>query len=394
MPAAREMPAIRDMIRRLVGFDTTSAKSNLALIEDVADYLDRHGVRARLIHDETGTKANLYATIGPEGAGGVVLSGHTDVVPTEGQRWSADPYLAVEHQGRLYGRGTADMKSFIATALALVPEMAARKLKIPIHLAFSYDEEVGCLGVRHLIAELGRALPRPRLVIVGEPTGMRVVNAHKGITLVATRVVGRDAHSSAPALGASAIASAAELILHLTGIAADFAARPPRRGSIDAEFDPPCTTINVGTIAGGTALNIIPKECTFNWECRPLPESKDDEEIVARLNAFAEKEIAPRLKKAGPEAGVFTQIKVAVPPLAPLPGSPAEALAMTLSGENRAHSVAYTSEAGLFQNAGFPAILCGPGFVEQAHQPDEFVSFDQLAACEAFLKKLIDHCAA
>jgi acetylornithine deacetylase len=394
VPAAREMPAIRDMIRRLVGFDTTSAKSNLALIEDVADYLDRHGIVARLIHDESGTKANLYATLGPEGAGGIVLSGHTDVVPTEGQNWRADPYLAVERDGKLYGRGTADMKSFIATALALVPEMAARRLKIPIHLAFSYDEEVGCLGVRHLIAELGRDLPRPRLVIVGEPTGMRVVNAHKGITLVATRVVGRDAHSSAPALGASAIASAAELILHLTGIAADYARRPPRQGSIDAEFDPPCTTINVGTIAGGTALNIIPKECTFNWECRPLPESKDDEEIVARLDAFAAREVAPRLKKAGPEAGVFTHIKVAVPPLAPLPGSPAEALAMTLSGENRAHSVAYTSEAGLFQNAGFPAILCGPGHVEQAHQPDEFVAFDQLDSCATFLKKLIDHCAA
>jgi acetylornithine deacetylase len=394
VPAARENPAVRELIGRLVGYDTTSAKSNLALIEDVADYLAHHGVKARLIRDESGEKANLFATVGPERAGGIVLSGHTDVVPTEGQRWSADPYLAIERDGRIYGRGTADMKSFIATALALVPEMKARKLKIPIHLALSYDEEVGCLGAPHMIAELGRELPRPALAIVGEPTGMRVVNAHKGITVIATRVVGRDAHSSAPALGASAIGAAAELVRHLDEIAADYARRPPRRHSIDGEFDPPSTTINVGIIAGGTALNIIPKECRFDWECRPLPNSKDDEEIVARLEDFAARAVTPRLKKAGPEAGVFTRVKVAVPPLAPLPGSPAEALALALTGENRPHVVAYTSEAGLFQNAGFPAVLCGPGFVEQAHQPDEFVSLDQLAACESFLRKLIDHCAA
>ena len=394
MAGARDDSTVRATIARLVGFDTTSSKSNLALIEDVADRLAHHGIRARLIKDPGGEKANLFATIGPERPGGIVLSGHTDVVPTEGQRWTDDPYRAVERDGRLYGRGTADMKSFIATALALVPEMTARKLATPIHLAFSYDEEVGCLGAPHMIAALGRELPRPALAIVGEPTGMRVVNAHKGITVIATRVVGRDAHSSAPTLGASAIAAAAELVHELDSIAADYARRPPRAGSIDAEFDPPSTTINVGTIAGGTALNIIPKECTFDWECRPLPDTRDDLEIVARLDAFAARALVPRLKKASAEAGVETRVKVAVPPLAPLRDSPAASLALALSGENRTHVVSYTSEAGLFQNAGFPAVLCGPGFVEQAHQPDEFVSLDQLAMCERFLRKLIDHCAA
>lgn len=382
------------MVKRLVAFDTTSAKSNLALIDDVAEYLSSYGIATRLIYDETRTKANLYATIGPEEAGGIVLSGHTDVVPVAGQRWSSDPFTAVERQGKLHGRGTADMKSFIAVALALVPGMAARRLKIPVHLALSFDEEVGCIGVPSLIRELGRELPRPKLVIVGEPTEMKVIGAHKGIVAARTRVIGREGHSSAPHHGASAIMAAAELIRFLAKLSSELAARPSRPGSPDAEFDPPYTTIGVGTIEGGTALNIIPKECTFRWECRPLPGTQDGKEILDRFNAYAAERVTPRLKTISPEGGVFTEVSVTVPPLIPDPGSPAEALALSLSGENRSGVVAYGSEAGLFQGAGIPAVLCGPGSIAQAHQPDEFVSLDQLKACEAFLRRLIDHCTA
>ena len=263
------------MLARLVAFDTTSAKSNLALIDWVANYLAGYGIASHLSYDEGRTKANLYATVGPEDAGGVVLSGHTDVVPTAGQNWTSDPFALVERDGRLYGRGSADMKGFIATALALVPEMVRRRLKTPIHLALSFDEEVGCLGVVHMLREIERALPRPRLVIVGEPTEMKVANAHKGVVAVHTHVVGREGHSSGTHRGVNAITAAAELIHFLADLAAELARRPPRPGSADGEFDPPYTTINVGTIEGGTALNIIPKACFIRWECRPLPGNRE-----------------------------------------------------------------------------------------------------------------------
>lgn len=381
-----------EMLARLVAFDTTSNKSNLALIDWVASYLAGYGIASRLTYDEGRAKANLYATIGPEVAGGVVLSGHTDVVPTAGQNWTSNPFALVERDGRLHGRGTADMKGFIATALALLPGMARRHLKTPIHLALSFDEEVGCFGVVHIIREIEQALPRPRLVIVGEPTEMKVANAHKGVVAVHTRVVGREGHSSGTHRGANAITAAAELIRFLADLAAEFARRPPRPGSADGEFDPPYTTINVGTIEGGTALNIIAKACFFRWECRPLPGARDGDEILARFNEFANERVSPRLKAASPEGGVFTSVSVAVPALMPEPGSPAEALALALSGENRAGAVAYGSEAGLFQSAGIPAALCGPGSVRQAHQPDEFVARAQLEACEAFVRRLVERC--
>ncbi|MFI4989007.1 MAG: acetylornithine deacetylase [Alphaproteobacteria bacterium] len=384
----------RGMVERLVAFDTTSAKSNLALIDSVVAYLAGHGIAARLSHNEERTKANLFATVGPETAGGIVLSGHTDVVPTAGQAWQSDPFTVVERQGRLYGRGTADMKSFIATALALLPEMVLQPLKTPIHFAFSFDEEVGCLGVGRLIRDIAPDAARPALVIVGEPTGMKVVNAHKGAVIFATRVVGREAHSSATHRGASAIMAAAELIHFLANLSAELAARAARPGSVDADFEPPYTTISVGTIAGGTALNIIPKECSFMWECRPLPASGDDKEILRRFNAFAEERVAPELRAMSAEGGVVTEVRVAVPALDPEPGSPAEALVRALTGENRAGVVAFGSEAGLFQEAGIPAVLCGPGDIAQAHQPNEFIALSQIAACEGFLRRLIAHCAA
>ncbi len=382
------------MIERLIAFDTTSAKSNLALIEWVEAYLAEHGIPSRFIYNEARNKANLYATIGPQDVGGIVLSGHTDVVPVLGQAWTSDPFKLVERDGRLYGRGTADMKSFIAVALALVPEIAQRKLATPIHLAFSFDEEVGCIGVVPMIREIVAELPRPRLIIVGEPTEMKVVNAHKGVMALETRVVGREGHSSGTHRGASAIIAAAELIHFLAGIAEELAARPPRPGSSDGEFDPPYTTLNVGTIEGGTALNIIPNECTFVWECRPLPGTADGEEILTRFNEFAERKVTPRLKAVTEKGGVFTRVLVTVSALTPEPDSPAEILALAMTGENRAGVVAYGSEAGLFQAAGIPAVLCGPGNIAQAHQPDEFITLQQVRACEAFLRRIVERCAA
>lgn len=380
-----------EMIQRLVGFDTVSARSNLALIEFVRDYLSGYGIESRLTFDEEGEKANLFATIGgPAEGGGVVLSGHTDVVPVEGQPWESDPFRVVARDGRLYGRGTADMKSFLAIALALVPEVRKRELKVPIHLALSYDEEVGCLGVPALLRDIAGALPRPpRLAIIGEPTLMRVANRHKGIHAFETRVTGRDGHSSGTHRGVNAIVHAAEIIGFLDSLAAE----QRRQGPFDEGFDPPYTTINVGTVEGGTALNIIPRHCAFRWEFRPVP-ATDPADLLARVEAFVAESVLPRMRAVAAEAEVVTVARCAVPPLLPEADSPAETLARALTGANAAIGAAFVTEAGLFQQAGIPAVVCGPGSIEQAHQPNEYIALDQVAACEAFLRRLIDRAAA
>ncbi len=371
-------------LARLVGFDTTSATTNLPLIEDVAGHLDDLGASVRLIHDDSGAKANLFATIGPEREGGIVLSGHSDVVPVTGQPWDTDPFVMTERDGRLYGRGTTDMKGFIACALALAPEMAALELSTPIHIALSYDEEVGCVGVRPMIEAIGRALPRPRLAIVGEPTGMRVANAHKGISQQTTVVTGRDGHSSRPGSGVNAVAYAAEIIGFLNRLAAEYGARAAGA----TRFDPPGTTFNVGVISGGTAVNIIARQCTIRWEFRPTPEV-DPGEILARLEDFVGSEILPRMRAVDAAAGVATTVDIAAPTLEPVAGSPAEELALGLTGANEAVAVSYVCEAGLFSAAGIPAVVCGPGSVAEAHQPNEFVALDQLEACGGFLRRLL-----
>ncbi len=378
-----------DWLTRLVGFDTTSANTNLPLIEDVAGHLGDLGAAVRLIHDDGGTKANLFATFGPEREGGIVLSGHSDVVPVTGQPWDTDPFVVAERDGRFHGRGTTDMKGFIACALALAPDMAAMRPETPIHIALSYDEEVGCLGVRPMIEAIGRALPRPRLAIVGEPTGMRVANAHKGISQQTTVVTGRDGHSSRPGSGVNAVAYAAEIIGFLDRLAAEYGAR----ASAASRFDPPATTFNFGIISGGTAVNIIARECAFRWEFRPTPDV-DPGEILARLEDFVASEILPRMRAVDAAAGVATTVDIAAPTLEPVAGSPAEELALGLTGANEAVAVSYVCEAGLFSAAGIPAVVCGPGGVAEAHQPNEFVALDQLAACSAFLKRLMASAAS
>jgi acetylornithine deacetylase len=378
----KSVNAIAEILEALVGFDTVSARSNMALIHWVRDYLLRHGIDSEVIPDADGGKANLYATIGPRRAGGVVLSGHTDVVPVEGQAWSSDPFRLTARDGRLYGRGSADMKGFIACALAAVPDFAAAPLKTPIHLAFSYDEEVGCIGVPHLLARLVRDLPKPRAAIIGEPTMMKVVTGHKGLAAWRTIFTGVEAHSSRIEEAASAIFAASRFIEYLRGVAAEL-----RSGAQDPDFHPPFTTINVGKIQGGQAVNIVPGRCVVDWEFRPLP-GTDAVALGDRIRRYVEAELRPALK-AGHDGADVELIQLAGGPgLAPEPGSVAEALARRLTGANRSGTVAYGTEAGHFQRSGISAVVCGPGDIEQAHKPDEFVALDQLAQCESFLARL------
>ncbi|HWK46268.1 MAG TPA: acetylornithine deacetylase [Stellaceae bacterium] len=373
----------RQLLDRLIGFDTVSAKSNMALIEWVADYLDGLGVRSELTHDDTGGKANLYAAIGPDGPGGVVLSGHTDVVPVADQAWTADPFTVVERDGLLFGRGTADMKAFIALALAAVPKFKATPLRIPVHLAFSYDEEVGCLGVHRLIDALPTGDRRPRLAIIGEPTSMAIINAHKGGMVFRTTVTGLEGHSSAPHKGVSAIFAATEIIQTIARIAE----RHRRQAKPDCPFEPPYTTFNVGTIQGGTAGNIIARSCTFLWEYRPIP-GDDPNVILAEIQGFIDQDLLPRMRRIHPGSDVATEELMRLRGLAPEPDGEAEALVRHLTGGNRSGVVAFGTEAGLFQAAGMSAVVCGPGSIDQAHKPDEFISLEQFAAGGQFMSKL------
>ena len=374
-----------DMIAKLVGFATVSRDSNRELIDYVSRYLAGHGVESRLVPNADESKANLFATIGPMVAGGVVLSGHTDVVPVDGQPWDSDPFSLTEKNGRLYGRGTADMKSFYAVALALVPEMLARDLVRPIHLALSYDEEIGCLGAPAMIRRIAAELPAPRAVVVGEPTDMRIVTAHKSITGVQTVVTGHEAHSSQTHRGVSAVMTAARLITFLEDMARENAARPASQTS----FEPPYSTIHVGTVRGGTAANIISRECRFSWDIRCIPED-DPQDFLDRFERYCRDEILPGMQAVAPEANIITRLTCSVPALGPERDGEAEALVRLLTGYNASDAVAYAAEAGQFQQAGFSTVLCGPGSIDQAHQPNEYIEKSQVHACVDFMRRLID----
>jgi len=381
--AETRLGAAVELLERLVAFDTTSARSNLPLIDWIADFLDRHGIAATRSSAGDG-KANLFATIGPPGAGGVILSGHTDVVPVAGQEWHSDPFRLTERDGRLHGRGSADMKGFIALCLALVPEAAARPLRTPLHLALTHDEETGCFGAPALIRALPQGLARPRLAIVGEPTSMQVANRQKGCAFFRTRIVGLEGHSSAPERGVNAIVAATEIIAEIGRLAE----QARRRGRPDNGFDPPHTTLSVGTIAGGSAVNIIARDCAFDWDLRSLPE-EDAAALKAEIDRFVAADLLPRMRRVFPQAAVETDTVVAVPPLVAMADSPAEALARHLTGANTTTTVSFASEAGLYQQAGIPAIVCGPGSIAVAHKPDEFITRAELAAGQAFLDRLL-----
>ena len=377
-----------EMLAKLVSFDTESSKSNLPLIDFVEDYLRSWDVPYIRAPSPAGDKAAILATIGPRDRGGVVLSGHTDVVPVAGQAWTTDPFTLRVENGRAYGRGAVDMKGFDALALALVPDFLAAGLKTPIHIMLSYDEETTCLGVADVIRRLGRDLPMPKAAIVGEPTMLEVVDAHKSVVTFVTTVHGFEAHSSKPYLGASAVMAAAELVSELNRIADEMMEREDPSG----RFDPPYTTVHVGTIQGGNARNILSKLCSFHWEFRGLP-GLDPKEIPDRLDRYAREVVLKRLNRFGDFGRIETQLEVAVPGLAPHPGSEAERLAMRLAGRNRTATVPFGTEAGHYQNAGIPTVVCGPGSIDQAHQPDEYITLEQLEAGEAFMRRLAAHCA-
>lgn len=372
-----------ELTEKLIRFPTVSDRTNLPLMDFIADYLSAHGIESVRVPNEAGDKAALYATIGPTDRGGVCLSGHVDVVPVEGQAWSTPPFEPRTAEGRLYGRGSCDMKGFVATALALVPEFKAAGLRTPIHLAFSYDEEITCLGSLGLIARFGAEVPKPIACIVGEPTLMQVVDAHKSAAGFEVIVTGRPAHSALPHLGANSIHAAARLIVELETLSEELA----RRGDPSGRYDPACSTLQVGQIEGGEAINIVPARARFTFDLRGLP-SLERDEIPARLADFSRRVIEPRLKATAPEAGVVIREDVFVPALGPEPGSAAEALALRCAGQNRTETVSYVTEAGHFQKAGIPTVVCGPGSITQAHRADEFVALSELDACAVFLRRV------
>jgi acetylornithine deacetylase len=375
----------RPVLERLIAFDTTSRLSNLSLIDWVREYLAAFGIDSRLTYDDTGAKANLFATIGNGDAPGIVLSGHTDVVPVDGQNWSVPPFQLTERDGRFYGRGTSDMKSFLAVALAYVPDFLAAHSATPIHLAFSYDEEVGCQGVPRLIADLVRRGMAPQACIVGEPTEMRVVTGHKGKIAMRGIATGLECHSSLAPTGVNAVEAAAGLITHLK----DEARRRAKEGPFDSRFDPPYTTIQTGVVHGGTALNIVPGKCCFDFEFRTVP-SEQPEKLQAEVALWSDTNLVPDMQKISDQTGIaFSRIS-SFPGLDTDDNAPVVALGKTLSGSNQTHRVPYGTEGGLFQQAGIPTIICGPGNIEQAHKPDEFIAIDQVRQCELFMERLVD----
>ncbi len=379
----------REILDVLVAFPTISRDSNLDLVDWVEAYLAGHGVSAHRVYDETGTKANLYANIGPEVEGGVILSGHTDVVPVDGQAWKTDPFKVVEQNGRLYGRGTCDMKGFDALALAAVPLALERGIRRPLQIALSYDEEVGCAGAPGMIAEMADVLPRAAGAIIGEPSMMKAVTAHKGGIGIETHVRGYEVHSSLMHTGVSAVMQAARLI--------DWANQENARSmyseptAVAALFDPPWTTAHVGTITGGTAENITAKDCTFVMGFRCVP-GEDPQDWT---NRYLEKvaEVQADMQKVHASARIDTRLCFDVPALRPEEDGAAEALVRRLTGDNGEHVVSYGTEAGQFQQGGFSAVICGPGDIAQAHQPNEFITIDQFRAGAQFIDRLVAHLA-
>lgn len=379
----------RAMIDRLIAFDTTSRNSNLDLIHDVRDYLAGLGVTAHLTYDDDRRKANLYATLGPTDRGGVALSGHTDVVPVDGQDWSSDPWTVRDQDGRLYGRGTCDMKSFIAIALAFAPRFLERNLTQPIHYCLSYDEEVGCLGVPRLIEFLAKQPVKPAACIVGEPTDMKVIIGHKGKLSQRCHVRGREAHSSLAPKAVNAIEAAAKVIARLS----DMAARKAKDGPFDPDYDIPHSTVHCGTVHGGTALNIVPADCKFEFEFRTLP-NDDAEALLAEIQDYAHQEIEPGMQAIAPETGFTWEYMSFIPALDLSPEADVVTWVKALAGANATSKVAFGTEAGLFNDGGIPTVICGPGSIDQAHKPDEFISHAQIALCERFMGRLLDRVSA
>jgi acetylornithine deacetylase len=379
----------REMLARLIAFPSISTSSNLDLIHFCRGWLRDHGVESTLVMSPGGDKANLFATIGPEVEGGIVLSGHTDVVPVEGQAWTSDPWTLTERDGRLYGRGTCDMKGFDALVLALVPDMVRAPLKRPVHIALSYDEELACRGAPSMVREMVEAVPTPSAVIVGEPTRHAVVTGHKASVQLRTEVTGFAVHSSRIDQGVSAVMNAARLIAWHE----DVMAENQRRADPADPFEPPYTTLHCGMVAGGSAANIVSSSAWFYSDIRAIP-SEDPADYLERYRAYIRDVVEPRMKAVVPATGVAVEPIAEVPGLRPENDGAAERLMRRLTGDNGTHVVSYGTEAGIFQRAGWSSVVCGPGDIAQAHQPDEYIEISELAAGERLLRRLVDELCA
>lgn len=372
-----------NILTDLIGFPTVSADSNLDLIGYAGEILEGLGARAELTYDADGNKANLFATLGPDSDGGFILSGHTDVVPVEGQPWTVDPFRATIGNGNVYGRGSCDMKAFIACALAMAPRFREADLVRPVHFAFSFDEEVGCLGAPLMLEQLSRRGIRPSVCIIGEPTGMGVIEGHKGCYEYHTVFTGLEGHCSVPERGVNAVEYAVRFISRLMEIAEELKTRAPA----GSPFDPPWSTIQTGRIAGGIARNVIARHCEIDWEMRPV--NRDDARYaLERINRYASEELLPRMRRVCPDADLVTHVIGEVGGLEPVSESEAIRIARELTGNDTA-VVSFGTEAGLFQEMDISTVVCGPGSINQAHKPDEFVSFDQLQRCLDMLDGLV-----
>lgn len=374
------------ILARLIGFPTVSSDSNLALVDWVEAYLAEHGISARRHYDASRQKASLHAVIGPrENTGGVVLSGHTDVVPVEGQNWDNDPFTLALDDDHLVGRGACDMKGFLAAVLSRVPAFASKPLRSPVHLAFSYDEEVGCLGAPDLASAIAREAARPALCVVGEPTMMKPITGHKGICDLRCTVTGLEAHSSQIPYAVNAVEAAAELVTYIRTLARKISSEGP----FNAQFDPPFTTMQTGMMHGGTAVNIVPNTCEIAADLRPLP-GVDVEALLEDIRQYAFRVIEPRMKDIDPRAGFHFRVNAQVAAFDIAADHPAVAQMLALTGANAPAKVSFGTEAGIFSAAGIPTVVCGPGSIDQAHKPNEYLARSQLRQCEAFLDRLTE----
>jgi acetylornithine deacetylase len=379
----------REMLARLIAFPSVSTSSNLDIIGFCRDWLSSHGVESNIIMSPEGDKANLYATIGPQVEGGIVLSGHTDVVPVEGQAWSSDPWTLTERNGRLYGRGTTDMKGFDALVLALVPEMVRAPLKRPVHIALSYDEEIACRGAPSMVQAMSTSIPTPSAVIVGEPTRHAVVTGHKASVQLRTQVTGHAVHSSRIDQGVSAVMNAARLIAWHE----DVMEENRRRADPGNPFEPAYTTLHCGMMVGGSAANVVSSSAWFFSDIRAIP-TESPQNYLVRYEAYIRDVIEPRMKAIAPETGVAVELIAEVPGLRPETDGAAERLMRRLTGDNGTHVVSYGTEAGLFQRVGWSTVVCGPGDIAQAHQPDEYIEISEFEAGEGVLRRLIGDLSA
>lgn len=378
-----------ELLERLVSFDTTSRNSNLGLIGFIREYLDGFGVPYRVSTDPSGEKANLHAIIGPQQAGGLALSGHVDTVPVDGQAWSGDPFTLRKRDGKFFARGSCDMKGFVASCLSAVPDFQARSFVRPLHLFISYDEEVGCHGVQRLIQDMGESGLRPDLCVVGEPSGMKPILAHKGKVNLTVTVRGLPGHSSEPAKAVNAVQAAGEAIAWV----AREARRLQAEGPFEDGFDPPHTTIHVGTVHGGTILNIVPELAVFTMEWRPIP-GDSPYRYLDTMRAWIAENIEPAMKAIDSSCGFTYQIELEMPGMALSPDHALTSVVKQLTGSNTTGKVAYGTEGGFFQEAGIPTIICGPGHIAQAHQPDEWIAESELESCDAFVRRIADRLLA